>query len=134
MYTTLAEVRIESLAKFIGIFATNGAMMRSRHGSLGASVVATREPGRVFVLIDWPNEEAFAAFRNDPEVPGIMASGARWDRRPSPPSSGWQHCPSEPSTRRSVVPQWNLHAGRTFSTRTVSTGKDFPWPARTTTS
>lgn len=75
MYTTLAEVRIDSLAKFIGIFATNGAMMRGRHGSLGASVVATREPGRVFVLIDWPSEEAFAAFRNDPEVPGIMASG-----------------------------------------------------------
>lgn len=75
MYTTLADVRIESLARFISIFATAGAKMRSRHGSLGASVLATTEPGRVLVLIDWPSEAAFAAFRADPEVPGTMASG-----------------------------------------------------------
>lgn len=75
MYTTLAEVRIEDLGRFISIFATAGAKMRARHGSLGASVLATAEPGRVFVLIDWPSEAAFVAFRAGPEVPGTMASG-----------------------------------------------------------
>ncbi|MBA3040561.1 MAG: hypothetical protein KJ670_03160 [Alphaproteobacteria bacterium] len=75
MYTTLAEVRIEDLGRFISIFATAGAKMRARHGSLGASVLATTEFGRVFVLIDWPSEAAFVAFRADPEVPGTMASG-----------------------------------------------------------
>lgn len=75
MYTTLADVRIESVARFISVFATQGARLRARHGSLGASVLATVEPGRVFVLIDWPSEAAFAAFRADPEVPGAMASG-----------------------------------------------------------
>lgn len=75
MYTTLAEVRIEDLGRFISIFATAGAKMRARHGSLGASVLATTELGRVFVLIDWPSEAAFVAFRADPEVPGTMASG-----------------------------------------------------------
>lgn len=72
MFTTLAEVRIEDLAKFVSIFATAGAKLRARHGSLGASILATAEPGRVFVLIDWPSE---AAFRADPEVPATMASG-----------------------------------------------------------
>ncbi len=75
MYTTLAEVRIKDLGRFISIFATAGAKMRARHGSLGASLLATAEPGRVFVLIDWPSEAAFVAFRADPEVPGTMASG-----------------------------------------------------------
>jgi heme-degrading monooxygenase HmoA len=75
MYTTLAEVRIEDLGRFISVFATAGAKMRARHGSRGASVYATAEPGRVFVLIDWPSEAAFVAFRADPEVPGTMASG-----------------------------------------------------------
>lgn len=75
MYTTLAEVRIEDLGRFLSVFATAGAKMRARHGSLGASMFATTEPGRVFVLIDWPSEAAFVAFRADPEVPGTMASG-----------------------------------------------------------
>ncbi len=75
MFTTLAEVRIEDLAKFVSIFATAGAKLRARHGSLGASILATAEPGRIFVLIDWPSEAAFAAFRADPDVPATMASG-----------------------------------------------------------
>ncbi|MCA1970545.1 MAG: antibiotic biosynthesis monooxygenase [Rhizobium sp.] len=75
MHTTFAEVRIADLARFISVFSTAGARMRARHGSLGASVLATTEPGRVFVLIDWPSEAAFAAFLADPEVPVTMASG-----------------------------------------------------------
>ncbi|MCJ7996238.1 NIPSNAP family protein [Rhizobium cremeum] len=74
MYTTLADVRIEDLARFVAVFATAGAEIRSKHGSRAASIFAA-EPGRVLVLIDWPSEAAFAAFRADPAVPDTMASG-----------------------------------------------------------
>ncbi len=74
MFTTLAEVRVGDLARFLSVFATAGAAMRRKHGSTGARVFAAGE-GRVFVLIDWPSEEAFLAFRADPEVPATMASG-----------------------------------------------------------
>lgn len=76
MYTTLAELRIRDLPGFLAIFATGGARLRRRHGSTGAQVFSY--PGaedRAFVLIDWPDEAAFAAFRADPEVPAMMQSG-----------------------------------------------------------
>lgn len=76
MYTTLAEVSIEDLQKFISVFATRGAEMRSKHGSRKAEVLhCVEDASRVYVLIDWGSKEDFDRFRSDPDVPATMKSG-----------------------------------------------------------
>jgi len=76
MFTTLAEVSIEELSKFISVFATRGAAMRAKHVSRGAQVLGSAEDAStVYVLIDWESREAFDRFRSDPEVPPTMKSG-----------------------------------------------------------
>jgi quinol monooxygenase YgiN len=76
MYTILAEVRVEDLDRFLAVFTTEGLEKRTRHGSLGAEVLAAREDSdRLFVLIDWADCAAFEAFLADPEVPPTMARG-----------------------------------------------------------
>lgn len=77
MYTTLAEVSVEDLERFVAIFATRGADLRRKHGSRRAEILSAVEDGdRAFVLIDWPNRASFDAFRADPEVPGTMRLGS----------------------------------------------------------
>ncbi len=76
MYTTLAEVEIEDLARFLSIFATDGREKREAHGSRGAEVLSTADGSdRVIVLIDWQDEEAYKRFVSDPSVPQTMARG-----------------------------------------------------------
>ena len=75
MYTTIAEVEIEDLARFLSIFATDGRSKREAHGSLGAEVLfASDGSDRVIVLIDWRDEAACDAFRSDAAVPATMAT------------------------------------------------------------
>ena len=76
MFTTLAQVSIEDLAKFVSVFATRGAAKRAEHGSHGAQILGSAEdPSQVYVLIDWASREDFESFRSDPEVPPTMKSG-----------------------------------------------------------
>lgn len=76
MYTTLAEVPIEDLPRFLSVFATRGAEMRRKHGSRGAQVFCASDgPLRAFLLIEWESKETFERFRADPEVPPTMKSG-----------------------------------------------------------
>lgn len=76
MFTTLAELQVQDLAGFLAVFATGGAGLRQRHGAKRADVFAYPEdPNRAFVIIDWPDAAAFAAFRADPDVPSMMKSG-----------------------------------------------------------
>lgn len=76
MYTTLAEVGIEDLGRFMAIFATDGRAKREAHGSLGAEVMASADGSdRVLVLIDWRDREAFESFLSDTTVPATMARG-----------------------------------------------------------
>lgn len=76
MFTTLAEVSIEDLGKFISIFATRGAEMRRKHRSRGAQVLrAAENASQVYVLIDWESREDYERFRADPDVPATMKSG-----------------------------------------------------------
>lgn len=76
MYTTIAEVEIEDLARFLSIFATDGRSKREAHGSLGAEVLfASDGSDRAIVLIDWRDEAACDAFRSDASVPATMAKG-----------------------------------------------------------
>ncbi|MBV5266907.1 antibiotic biosynthesis monooxygenase [Pinisolibacter aquiterrae] len=76
MYTTLAEVEYEDLARFLSVFATEGRSKRAAHGSLGAEVLSTEDgSNRVIVLIDWRDEEVYRDFLADPTVPPTMARG-----------------------------------------------------------
>lgn len=76
MHTTLAEVEIEDLQRFLAVFATDGRGKREDHGSLGAEVLSfTDGSNRVLVLIDWKDEGAYERFVSDPTVPPTMAKG-----------------------------------------------------------
>jgi len=68
----LATTQIEELDRFLEIFSTKGADKRQQHGSKGAMVFRDpAEDDRVWVLFDW-DEEGWASFVSDPEVPPIM--------------------------------------------------------------
>lgn len=76
MHTTLAEVEIEDLQRFLSVFTTDGRDKREAHGSLGAEVLSVTDgSNRVLVLIDWTDEGAFERFVSDPTVPPTMARG-----------------------------------------------------------
>lgn len=76
MHTTLAEVEIEDLARFLSVFATDGREKRAAHGSLGAEVLSVTDgSGRVVVLIDWKDEDSYQRFVSDPSIPSTMARG-----------------------------------------------------------
>ena len=68
----LATTQVEDFDRFMGIFSAKGAEKRKQHGSKGAAVFRDpSEDDRVWVIFDW-DEEGFAAFASDPEVPPIM--------------------------------------------------------------
>ena len=54
------------------MFGTKGADKRAEHGSKGATVFRDpAEENRMWVLFEW-NEEGWANFVSDPEVPPIL--------------------------------------------------------------
>lgn len=70
------EVAIGELDQFLAVFASEGHDKRWEHGCLGAEVYTrTGEPDRVMVLLEFPDEESFEGFRDDPTAPPIMRKG-----------------------------------------------------------
>ena len=68
----LATTTVEDVDRFLEVFGTNGADKRALHGSKGSTVF--RDPGeanRVWALFEW-DEQGWAAFVSDPEVPPIL--------------------------------------------------------------
>jgi hypothetical protein len=68
----LATTTVEDIDQFLGVFATKGADKRAQHGCTGSTVF--RDPtqeNRVWALFEW-DEQGWAAFVADPEVPPIM--------------------------------------------------------------
>ncbi len=79
MVHILAEVSIEDLPKFMGVFSTRGAEMRKKHGSHQAQIFKVQEESnQVIVLFEWESREAFEGFLEDPTVRETMqSSGTR---------------------------------------------------------
>jgi len=68
----LATTRVEDVDRFLDVFSTKGADKRAQHGSKGATVFRDPTEGdTVWVLFDW-DEQGWAAFVSDPEVPPIL--------------------------------------------------------------
>lgn len=68
----LATTTYDDYDRFMDVFSTAGAAKRAEHGCNGAQVY--RDPNqddRVWVVFDW-DEQGWANFVTDPEVPGIM--------------------------------------------------------------
>jgi quinol monooxygenase YgiN len=72
----LGEVAIGELDQFLVVFASEGHDKRWEHGCLGAEVFTRAgEPGRVMVMMEFPDQESFEGFRDDPTAPPIMKKG-----------------------------------------------------------
>ena len=68
----LATTTVEDVDRFLDVFGTKGADKRALHGSKGSTVFRDpTEENRVWALFDW-NEEGWASFVSDPEVPPIL--------------------------------------------------------------
>src|SRR5579872_5565180 len=68
----LATTTVEDVERFLEVFGTKGAEKRAEHGSKGATVFRDpAEANRMWVLFEW-NDEGWAAFVSDPEVPPIL--------------------------------------------------------------
>ncbi len=71
----LVRVQFGDFQQFYDQFTTGGAELRRRHGSRGVRVFRdAADPHRAWLLFDW-DQEAFDAFRADPEVQASMRSG-----------------------------------------------------------
>jgi hypothetical protein len=68
----LATTTVEDVDRFLQVFGTKGADKRALHGSKGATVFRDPAEGnRMWVLFEW-DEEGWAKFVSDPEVPPIL--------------------------------------------------------------
>ena len=68
----LATTTVEDYDRFVTIFSTKGAEKRRQHGSKGSRVFRDpNESDRVWAIFDW-DEQGWASFASDPEVPPIM--------------------------------------------------------------
>ena len=68
----LATTTVENVDRFLEVFGTKGADKRALHGSKGSTVFRDpTEENRVWALFDW-DEQGWAAFVSDPEVPPIL--------------------------------------------------------------
>ena len=76
----LATTQVEDFDRFLEIFSTKGAEKRRLHGSKGALVFRDpSEDDRAWVVFDW-DEEGWASFASDPEVPPIMKEAGHTSR------------------------------------------------------
>jgi hypothetical protein len=76
----LATTTVADFDRFMEIFSTAGAEKRQAHGSKGSLVF--RDPyqaDRVWVIFDW-DEDGWASFVSDPEVPPIMKEAGHTSR------------------------------------------------------
>jgi hypothetical protein len=68
----LATTTVEDVDRFLDVFGTKGAEKRALHGSKGSTVFRDpTEANRVWALFEW-DEQGWAAFVSDPEVPPIL--------------------------------------------------------------
>jgi hypothetical protein len=67
----LATTTVEDVERFLEVFGTKGADKRAEHGSKAAVFRDPAEENRMWVLFEW-NEEGWANFVSDPEVPPIL--------------------------------------------------------------
>jgi hypothetical protein len=68
----LATTTVEDVDRFLEVFGTRGAHKRALHGSKGSTVFRDpSEANRVWALFEW-DEQGWAAFVSDPEVPPIL--------------------------------------------------------------
>jgi len=68
----LATTTVEDIDRFLEVFGTKGADKRALHGSKGSTVFRDpTEANRVWALFEW-DEQGWAAFVSDPEVPPIL--------------------------------------------------------------
>jgi len=68
----LATTMVEDVDQFLKVFGTTGAEKRALHGSKGSTVFRDpTEANRVWALFQW-DEQGWAAFVSDPEVPPIL--------------------------------------------------------------
>jgi len=68
----LATTTVEDYDRFVTIFSTKGADKRRQHGSKGSRVFRDpNESDRVWAIFDW-DEQGWANFASDPDVPPIM--------------------------------------------------------------
>jgi quinol monooxygenase YgiN len=75
MIQIMANVTIEELPRFLGVFGTAGADARRRHGCQRSQIFAVDgEPNRVTVIFDWASREAFDGFLADTTVRATMQS------------------------------------------------------------
>jgi quinol monooxygenase YgiN len=76
----LATTTVEDIDRFLEVFATKGADKRAHHGCKGSTVFRDpTEANRVWALFDW-DEQGWAAFVSDPEVPPIMKEAGHLER------------------------------------------------------
>src|SRR3954452_10568507 len=68
----LATTTVENVDRFLQVFGTKGAEKRALHGSKASTVFRDpAEENRLWVLFEW-DEQGWAAFVSDPEVPAIL--------------------------------------------------------------
>jgi hypothetical protein len=68
----LATTTVKDVDRFLEVFGTKGADKRALHGSKGSTVFRDpTESNRVWALFEW-DEQGWAAFVSDPEVPPIL--------------------------------------------------------------
>ena len=76
----LATTTVASVDRFLEVFATAGADKRALHGCKGATVFRDpTEENRVWAIFEW-DEQGWASFVSDPEVPPIMKEAGHLDR------------------------------------------------------
>ena len=86
----LATAKIEDFDRFWSTFSTTGAEKRRQHGSKGSSVFHDpNDARRVWVVFDW-DEEGFANFVSDPDVPAIFEEGG-FEGRPQAAGLAREH-------------------------------------------
>jgi heme-degrading monooxygenase HmoA len=73
MIQVMGKVKIQDLATFVSIFATQGAVMRKKFGSQSGHLYRViGQHDQVIVLFDWESQESFQNFVNDPSVKETM--------------------------------------------------------------
>ena len=84
----LATTTVEDVDRFLKVFGTKGAGKRALHGSKGSAVFRDpAEENRMWVLFEW-DEEGWAKFVSDPEVPPILKEAGHLGKPQTAPLLG----------------------------------------------